>query len=111
MEDIVPSRIINVRSENSRLTHGEKMKSQQPIPAQWCDGDCVTVIFPNDERIHLFHEAEAGPRSFSFKRNLEETYVITLDQTAEGSGENRALTATFDEALLYIQARDDEAGR
>lgn len=111
MEDLVPSRIINVRSENSRLTHGEEMKSLQHLPAEWRDGDCVIVTFANGKYTHLFHEAGMGPKAFSYQRSSAENYTVTLDATQATADNYGALTATFDDALLYIQIRADEAGR
>jgi hypothetical protein len=108
---IIPSRIITVRSSNNRLTDGEEMASTQSIPSTWRDGDCVTVIFPNDDRLHLFCESDHGPNAFSYSRRMGETWIIEIETVPATAGNYGALKAKFSSDHLDVQKRDDEDER
>ncbi|MCJ2043809.1 hypothetical protein MKK58_04560 [Methylobacterium sp. J-078] len=111
-DQLIPSRIITVRSINNRLTDGEEMASTQTIPSAWRDGDCVTVIFPNDERLHLFCDCDDhGPNAFWYQRNASQHWTIVIETVPATAGNYGALKAKFSSDHLDVQKRDDEEGR
>ncbi|CAA2108968.1 hypothetical protein MBUL_04461 (plasmid) [Methylobacterium bullatum] len=109
--DLIPSRVITVRSGNLRLTHGEEMESTQHIPDQWREGDCVTVILPNDERLHLFCEPDANDNTFAYTKRMGETWPVRIETIPATPGNYGALRAEFSEDHLDVQRCDDEEGR